>query len=80
MYYDKFCIYWLWHCMDVLEHLINTIQYNRDLDLPSHILFDSVWLNLFSIFLIYSWQTHVIRTIIAPTFNLLKVLLEDYNK
>jgi hypothetical protein len=26
MYYDKFCIYWLLLCMDVLEHLINTIK------------------------------------------------------
>jgi hypothetical protein len=25
---DRFCIQWLWPSMDVLEHVINTIQYN----------------------------------------------------
>jgi hypothetical protein len=25
---DKFCIQWLRPCMDVLEHVINTVQYN----------------------------------------------------
>jgi hypothetical protein len=25
---DRFCIQWLWPCMDVLVCVINTIQYN----------------------------------------------------